>query len=537
MTVLIFPGRHLLHTKFQAQYLRSVLATAPDQWKLAGPTHTHLAHPLSTLVFAVTSANHQFTRYNPLPFHVRAIGVDRFAQHVRQHFDLRVRIYGIPHYSPTTRFAEFLLHEIEQQTEGEMPIGPGEALILSSTAPLIDQFHALGYAVLPAEHDDPAQALTPQQLMTRVMISGHGWERDPLIQAQMHPVTFSLWRDFPEALRRAIRLWQDPLLNDEGSLTETRNYSTYAHAMSNEVIIDLKYTDIARHIMPGRIVDEGCADGALLARIARDYPDSDLIGIDIAGEMISRSLERQRAGEFGEAFIHFHHRNILAPLFRPDSIHTTICNSILHELWSYNEGLVTIFQYLHEKLRQLAPGGRLIIRDVVGVDDADDEILLWLDPNDGQEFSQATPPSALSTFARYQRFLYDFLPQRRTHGSPTYADYVTTTLDDKTYVVTSHRTAIEYLSKKDYTDNWESEMQEEFAFWNFADWSNALTVVGFQVLINPTDPKSGSHVYTNQWIVEQRWAGKASIFRRSQEGITPLPFPPTTMVLVGAKPR
>ncbi len=121
--------------------------------------------------------------------------------------------------------------------------------------------------------------------------------------------------------------------------------------MSNEAIVDLKYSDIKSYILPGRIVDEGCADGALLTRIADDFPDSDLIGIEITGELISRCLERQRAGEFGEAFVHFHQRNLISPIFEAGTIHTTICNSTLHELWSYNHRDVTVLAYLRQKLQ------------------------------------------------------------------------------------------------------------------------------------------------------------------------------------------
>ena len=192
----------------------------------------------------------------------------------------------------------------------------------------------------------------------------------------------SLFEDFPEVPQRIARLYQDPLTNQEGSLTATRNYSLYARGMNE--IIRLKYLDIRHGIKPGRIVDEGCADGALLAEISRDFPDSDLFGIDLSSEFAGRFHERQRAGEFGGAYVHFFHRNLLDRLFEPDSIDTTICNSTLHELWSYAEQEQTVRNYLAEKFRQLRPSGQLIIRDVVGPEDSDREILLWCSDCDGE---------------------------------------------------------------------------------------------------------------------------------------------------------
>jgi len=66
MTTLLFPGRHILHTRFQEQYLLDHVRSAPT--------------PVDRVVFAITSANQSHSRYNPLPLHVRAVGVDRFAR-------------------------------------------------------------------------------------------------------------------------------------------------------------------------------------------------------------------------------------------------------------------------------------------------------------------------------------------------------------------------------------------------------------------------------------------------------------------------
>jgi hypothetical protein len=88
---------------------------------------------------------------------------------------------------------------------------------------------------------------------------------------------------------------------------------------------------------------------------------------------------------------------------------------------------------------------------------------------------------------------------------------------------------VEFITKKDYIDNWESEMHEEFAFWSFADWQAALQQAGFLV-------KPESHVYTNDWIVTHRWQEKVKLFSRRGNALIPLPYPPTTVVLVAEKP-
>lgn len=532
MTILLFPGRHLLQTAFQEQYLRTIVQTPLAKLDfLPGPTR-QVTQPIDTIVFAITSANHQFTRYNPIPFYIRAIGIDRFASDFASDFAIAYRIFGIPHYAPSHRFASIILKEIVEQTENDLTLTPANTVVLTSTGPIAEMFQALGFSVLPAEAGVTPTPPTPQHLLASIMTEGPDWGNHPDLRSQLLPTTFALWRDFPEVLRRIFRLWHDPLLTDEGSLTTTRNYSTYAQAMSNQAIIDIKYGDIKSHIQPGRIADEGCADGALLVRIAQDFPDSDLIGIEITGELLARCLERQRASEFGEAFVHFHQRNITTPIFQPGTIHTTICNSTLHELWSYNDREQTVLEYLREKYRQLAVRGRLLIRDVIGPEELDQTVYLWLTDTDGISHATATPIDAvadLSTFARFFRFAEEFLPQRRNSSAAPLVPFTVEALADHAYVVTTLRLAVEYISKKDYIDNWASEMHEEFAFWSFSDWRNALRSVGFVV-------KESSHVYTNQWIVDARWRDKVALFSRRGNELFHLPYPPTTCILVAEKP-
>lgn len=539
MTTLLFPGRHLLHTRFQADYLAGVLATPAACWRLTADSPAPPPGPVTRIVYAITSANQAHSRYNPIPFHIRAIGVDRFARALTQQTGVGYRIFGIPHYPPTPRFATIVLKELREQSEGALELTPENCAVISSTPEVAAQYHALGFAVLPCEWGDDRGPLTPIRLVQAIAAAGEGWADVPALTSAMHPESLGLWQQFPEIPRRLLRLWRDPLLDDEGDLTGSRNYSAYAYGMGNNDIIDLKYRDIAWAIRPGRIADEGCADGRLLERIAADFPDSDLIGIEITGEFIARALERQRAGAFGGSFVHFHQRNITQPLFQPDSIDTTVCNSTLHELWSYNDGAGTVRAYLAEKFRQTRPGGRLLIRDVVGPVQKERPVFLWLNDADGsnEDLHAAFATSAalaahleqLSTHARFLRFARDFrhpIDASTPIQGPGGKGFLLPLAD-----------AVEFITKKDYTANWASEMHERFAFWDFDEWKAALTVAGFRVLENPNQPVQSSRVYSNPWIAEKRWQGKVALYAPAGHGWEALPWPPTTIVLAGEKPR
>ncbi|HLP78940.1 MAG TPA: hypothetical protein VK327_18725, partial [Candidatus Paceibacterota bacterium] len=223
-------------------------------------------------------------------------------------------------------------------------------------------------------------------------------------------------------------------------------------------------------------------------------------------------------------------------IFEPESIDTTLCNSTLHEIWSYGDGEKSVRGYLAKKLRQLRPGGRLLIRDVVGPDEGEREILLWCSDADGHNLSaeeavQHKDRSAeclhrLSTRSRFYLFALDFL------GGQSGFAFKEESHDSRIVFRLTFRQAAEFLSKKDYTDNWSSEMNEEFCFWSFTQWKGVLGETGFRVLENSNDASAGSRAYINPWIVQHRYEGHVKLF---DVGGAEVPWPPTNMVLVAEK--
>ncbi len=552
MATLLFPGRHLANTRFQEEYLFNVLNRPIETLELIRPDN--ILSPSGTLdqiIFAITSCNQQHSRYNPVPFHVRSVGVDRFARPLRESMHIDYRIIGIPHFGHSNHFAENTLKEIQEQTEGELALAPQNTIVLCSTPAVIERYLQLGFSVLPAELlsrvPEKYKTKTPLDLVRHLASTPH-WQQDSLLRTYLSPATFSVWSDFPQIPRRIQRLYQDPLLNEEGSLTESRDYGAYGSAMSNPVILKIKYEDIKQAIVQGKIVDEGCADGALLVPIAHDFPDSDLIGIEITGEFMAQCSERQRKGEFKGTYTHFHQRNLMETIFHPDSIDTTICNSTTHELWSYGQQEATVRDYLQKKFQQTRRGGRLIIRDVVGPDNKEQEVYMWCNDHDGsnenvfQEYATSSELKdhldSLSTKARLYRFAQDFLAQERgdrKRDGRTAIQFTEETVQGRQYFVMSLKDAAEFMSKKDYIDNWKSELHEEFTFWSFKEWKDALRTAGFEIIENPNNPKQGSRAYTNPWIVDHRWKGKVELYARKESGLELMKYPVTNVVLVGEK--
>src|SRR5580765_4422375 len=151
MNYLLFPGRHLVNTRFQEAYLERVLSLPPTQLLGLVKGRGDLNMPPTEIIFAITSANQENSRFNPIPFHVRAMGVDRFARDLRQQTAFRFRVFGIPHYGHTQNFAEFTVKEIAYQSEQIISLTPENCLVLCSTPEVMRLYQELGFAIATAE--------------------------------------------------------------------------------------------------------------------------------------------------------------------------------------------------------------------------------------------------------------------------------------------------------------------------------------------------------------------------------------------------
>ena len=544
MAKILIPGRHLITTEFMVSYLESLLENGLSNTSVLGEWKGD--SEIDHVIIPITSANQRGSRYNPVPLYARVIGLERTMAPFRASHNLRVSFIPVPHINHSKNFSAVTLKYVEAHLS-EL-ITPEDSLIWCSTKPVYEQYQALGFSILPAEWDaekELYQALAPNDILSALAQAGEAHKAIPEY-ALLSEASKTLWQDMPEIPEHIIRLWNDPLLTDSGSLTEERNYATYSIGMSHTALMDIKFNDIKDAVLEGKIVDEGCADGALMVRLAETFPDSDIIGLDITGEFISRVEERQRAGEFGKSFVYAYQRNLLQPVFSNNSVDTVICNSTLHELWSYGEQAKSVRNYLRYKHKQLTPGGRLVIRDVVGPETKDRVVYMKLNTLDGETFEKdddrilSTSPGQLSTASRFYRFVDDYLRELSETGRRTDNYKVLYTQEEVQgilYIKLALKDAVEFLLTKDYTDNWDSEMNEEFTFWDITQWKQELQKVGFVVVNDDAAEPKYSKAYANEWIIKNRYQPSATLWVMSESGkLTEYPYPATNMVLVGEKP-
>jgi len=174
--------------------------------------------------------------------------------------------------------------------------------------------------------------------------------------------------------------------------------------------------------------------------------------------------------------------------------------------------------------------GRMVIR--AGIDNPDIQFVAVNDDwaqqfDDGEQQKQYL--EGLSTHAKFLRFSRDF---RKEEGDQIKSERVTKS--GVSYIKLRMQDALEFLTKKDYTDNWDSEMHERFCSKNVNDWTSNLEERGFTVHKN-------SHAYMNPWIRDKRIKDKVEIYREDAEHLVKVDYNDqryfiTTMLLIADKP-
>ncbi|HEX6870172.1 MAG TPA: class I SAM-dependent methyltransferase [Micromonosporaceae bacterium] len=494
---VLFPGRHHLLTRYQAEYLHTI---AGEQ---------------TTVIFAVTSANHTNTRRNPVPYDRREAAIERFS--VLE--DLRCLVVPVFDTKVTDRFAEVILKNVLATTG--LQLTPADTVVACSTPELTTMYQELGFRVAGVEADAEPAPARPWDLLLDLAAGGGRWQR------LAHPATLDVYERYrlAEHIRAVIN---DPVVGDEGGLTPTRDYRTYVESFAFSAA--RKWVYAREYVRPGRIVDIGCGAGAVLELIDNESAlrECDLIGVEVARHLYEECVHKKSQGIFRNPNVYFYHRNVLGgAVFPPRSIDTTLTFAITHEIWSYGSRWQSLAEFAKAIFEHTVPGGVWINSDVCGPDGGDRRVILALRDDDGDNPAQPRRDlhrlsrmeveqyvQRLSTRARFDQFVVDF-----RYPCPHLAH------PDGT-VELRLADAMDFLTRKDYTDSWLAETQEQFCGLSFADWKKLLTDVGFEV-------DGASRAWRNDWLVEHRLAPVASI--STVEGRI-IDWPVTHVLLVARRP-
>jgi SAM-dependent methyltransferase len=494
---VLFPGRHHLLTRFQAGYLRTI---SDDQ---------------TTVVFAVTSANHTNTRRNPVPYDRRQAAIERFS--VLE--GLRCLVVPVFDTVVTERFAEVTLKNVLATTGLELT--PSDTLVACSTPEIVRMYERRGFRIAGVEADVEPRPARPWDVLLELAGGGEAW-RD-----LAHAATIDVYDRYllVERIRAVVN---DPVVGDEGGLTPGRDYRTYVRSFASSAA--RKWVMAREYVRPGRIVDIGCGAGAVLELIDGEpsLRESDLIGVEVARHLYEECMHKKAQGVFNNPNVYFYHRNVLGGAVLPArSVDTTLTFALTHEIWSYGDGVAAVRRFAEAIYEHTVPGGVWINSDVGAPGGGDRTVLLALRDDDGENppeprrdlaqlsrLQVAAYVMRLSTPARFDQFAVDYhfdLPHRiRTDGT----------------IELSLAAAMDFLTRKDYCDSWLAETREQFCGIDFAAWKALLTEAGFEV-------DGASRAWRNDWLVEHRLAPVASL--STLEGRI-LDWPATHILMVARRP-
>lgn len=495
---ILFPGRHHLITAFQLRHLAGLLDEHPD----------------SEVVWAITSADHGGTQRNPITGE-RRLGM---VEAVTSAAGLPSLTFPIDNRRPKPDFAHYVIEDIRTQTGGAVTMTPANTLVACSTPEVSDGYAALGYPIDTVELG--TDAVRPWQVVEAIIAAGPAWA--DRVSGDMAPTAVAYYRRY--GLAEAIQgIYADPLIDsDDGDITVTRDYATYRAAFENNAW--RKVGEFADAVRPGRIVDVGCATGQTIKLLSErpELFESDFYGVEVARPLYEICEQRRSNGEFGDANVFFHQRNIMqTQLFDADSLDTVISMALTHEIESYL-GRDDLLEFCRRVFSMLRPGGVWINYDVVGPDGRDEPVLAEFTDDDGLPEGDLKD---LSTRARFEKFARDF---RRDEGDGI--AYEPVTVDGRELVRLTRGALYEFLAKKDYLDSWYSEAHEKFCFFSPDEWIALLESNGF-VMTRDTRP------IQNPWLIEHRFAPAARVFTQDEEGrVVPEDWSWTNVLLVAEKP-
>lgn len=294
-------------------------------------------------------------------------------------------------------------------------------------------------------------------------------------------------------------------------------YERYLNGMDSSMRQKVALT--AAHILShGRIADMGMGSGTGSEALAALYPALSVIGVDVNPEMTALAAERYKLPN-----LTFQTGDIADPVFPDESLDAILNSSVLHHVTTFNgydPGQAR--RALENQARQLADGGVLIVRDFL--DPGAREIFLDLPANDGA--SDADDLRALSTAALFEKFAQEFRPLSNAPGFALARETENLTELRAGFIRyrISLKLATEFILRKDYREDWATEILEEYAYFTQSQFEQVFADLGMRPL--------ASTPIRNPWIVRNRFENRCELRALSGER---LEFPATNYLIVGEK--
>lgn len=282
----------------------------------------------------------------------------------------------------------------------------------------------------------------------------------------------------------------------------TSDYERYLAGM--DASMQQKVALTAAHLIgEGRLADMGMGSGTGSEALAALYPNLKVTGVDINPEMVALASKRYRLPN-----LDFLQGDIAAHCFAPDTLDVVFNSSVLHHVTTFNGYRhAEAARAIANQVEQLKVGGNLIIRD-------------FLKPEPGPVILEMSPEWE-AVFLRFAREWRALLPAEQQGVS---FEALEPAADGWPRFCLEHSHAVEFVLRKDYQADWDTEILEEYTYFTQRQFEETLRNCRMRIL--------ASTPIRNPWIVKNRFQGQVRL--RDTRGQA-LEDPPTNYLVVAEK--
>jgi cyclopropane fatty-acyl-phospholipid synthase-like methyltransferase len=299
---------------------------------------------------------------------------------------------------------------------------------------------------------------------------------------------------------------------DRGTLSD---YDRYFAAMDKTMQQKLAFTAAHFLMHPQAVIaDMGCGSGLGAYQMAQLNPDVTIIGIDINPEAVRLATENYKLPN-----LLFKVGDVEKPDASFGRFDGILNSSVLHHVYSFNDyNKANVINALRNQMALLKTGGTMIIRDFCA--EADDSyVQLELSGiGGGDTVLTMSDADLLIVFSETAQAL------RAETSRGFFLEEVECPRQGFRRFRLSAKWANEFILRKDYRSDWESETLEEYSWWTAEDFRRELSALGSRVVY--TAP------FWNNWIIENRYRDR--VFLYDEQGAA-LPYPPTNFIAVVEK--
>ena len=198
------------------------------------------------------------------------------------------------------------------------------------------------------------------------------------------------------------------------------------------------------------VLDVGCADGAVTIALAKLFPKISFLGVDLDKDFVKKAQKIATREKIANVkFEAVYLRDLLA---RPQKYDAVSFISVLHEFYTYGEGISSVVKALSDAHELLRPRGRIIIRDMI-LSEFTKEADLYV-------------ASVIKKICVSSQFKKRFLDFEKVYGKV------------RTLHALNH-----FLLKHLYGENWDRELKENYVPVTFEQYEQVCLLLGMKTQV------------------------------------------------------